>query len=117
MLFYLDPVVMVTVTPSASRVLDTPPYNNLSLTCEVLAPSNLRVKPDLIWKLDGKAINRTDHMISGINITQNKTRSELVITGLTSSGDYEYRCVAALHIGSDPVREYSTATVITVSGK
>ena len=102
---------------SVSRILNTPPFNKFTLNCEILTPSNLKVKPDLIWKLDGKAINRTDHLTSSVNITPSKTESELVATGLTLAGVYVYSCAATLHIGTDPVREYIASTRITVSGK
>ena len=75
------------------------------------------MKPDLIWKLDGKALNRTDHVTSSVNITPSKTESELVATGLTLPGVYVYSCIAILHVGNDPVREYTASTRITVSGE
>ena len=74
------------------------------------------MKPDLIWKLDEKIINRTNHVTSSVNITLSKTESELVATGQTLAGAYVYSCVATLHIGNDPVREYIASTRITVSG-
>lgn len=113
--FCSEPVLSVTVTPTAARVLDAPSYNSITLTCHVEAPTGLVVRPFLSWKLDGEPVNSSSSHTR--NVSDNVTHTTLELTDLTTAGNYQYHCVAMLKIGSDSIREYSAFTMVTIEGK
>ena len=103
---------MVNITPFTAVTLDIAPYNELDLTCNATASSNITIPKALRWSRNSVEItnNNVDVVISTEGLDNRVTISILTVSS-SVPGSAEYRCSVNLDVpGGSAIEEVAAAT-------
>lgn len=123
--FYLvpDPTLVVLIDPVTLTVLDTPPYNLISVMCSVTQPPDVTVSKRISWQQTSPsgAVQALSHDGLNTNITDISLESAASTSTLslypTMAGLWKYTCRASIQIPGDSAISYAQNVSVNVKGK
>ena len=110
------------VNPATLTVLDTPPYNTLSLTCSVSQPREVNITKTLTWEQTNPSgtVTILTHNGNTVNISRVGLESSESVSTIsvlpTLAGQWRYTCVGSINIPGNPAISYSQSAEVTVKG-
>lgn len=119
---YLDPTLVVEISPSTLAVLDVVPYSTISVMCNVTQPQAVDVSKRISWKQTSPSgtVQTLNHNGIDINITtdglDNPTSTSVLSQYVTMAGRWTYTCNVSIQVPGDPIISYSQTAEVTVTG-
>ncbi len=110
------------VTPTTLTVLDVPPYDVISITCNVTQPQVVNLSKRISWEQTSPSgavqilnHNGVDTNITYVGLDQSASTGILSLYA-TLAGRWRYSCNASIQVPGDPVISYSQTAAVMVKG-
>ncbi len=117
------PTLTVSVSPASSTILDTSPYNIVSLQCTVTAEEGVLATKTFQWNRKASGTTTTSVLtsngstsISNSNINSPESTSTLT-TPEDSAGTYTYTCTGTVLLDGGPDVVSSASVSVVVQGR
>ena len=106
---------MVKVNPTTLTVLDVPPYDVITVTCDITRPQAVNISNRISWYQVSPS--EAVQMLNSETDTYFGSESSSVLSLHASlAGRWRYICNASIEVPGDPIISYSQAAVVTVKG-
>ena len=108
--------------PTTLTTLDIPPFNAITLTCNVAQPQMINISKRISWVQTSPSgrVQTLTHNGIDTNITSNgldnPTSSSTLSVYATLAGRWTFTCNASIEVPEDPVISYSQSIEVTVKG-
>ena len=122
MFLYIDPALVVQIDPTTLTVLDVPPYNLISIVCNVTQPQLVNISKQISWEQTSYSEtveilnhNGIDTNITSVGVGSSSSASILSLYA-TLEGRWQYTCNASIQVPGDPTISSSQAAEVLVKG-
>ena len=113
---------MVKVNPTTLTVLDVPPYDVISVMCNITRPHAVNISNRISWYQvsPSEAVQILNHSGTNTNITysglDSSVSSSVLSLHASLAGRWRYICNTSIEVPGDPIISYSQTAVVTVKG-
>ncbi len=110
------------INPITLTVLDVPPYDAISVTCNVTQPQAVNISKRIWWEQTSPSgtVQTLSHNGMDTNITTVglgiPASSSVLSLRATLAGRWRYACKTSIQVPRDPVISYSQIAEVTVKG-